>query len=154
RLAQMEAAAAPGQDRRALPRADPFEPGGARGEPRQPRIPAAGDRARHYQRQLLAPAVHSRSRIARTLVSAAAVARPHLRMGACDRYDDRDHCGDPPRNVIRALAEHHSAARDLLRLPDGRPGADQTEPAGEMAAQFNADLVDPRLALSADARVG
>src|SRR5262245_7336081 len=86
------------------------------------------------------------------MVSAAAVARTQLRMGACGRDDDRDHRGRPPRNLSFALVEHRSAARNLLRLLDGRSGVNQTWPAGEMAAQFGADLVDPRLALPADER--
>src|SRR5262245_11816950 len=47
------------------------------------------------------------------------------------------------------MVERHFAAHDLLRLPDGRSNTDQAEPAGEMAAQFNSHLVDPRLALPA-----
>src|SRR5262249_52880256 len=45
-------------------------------------------------------------------------------------------------------------ARDLLRLPGCGSGVDQTRPVGEMAAQFGADLADPRLALPADERAG
>src|SRR5262249_3418155 len=92
-----------------------------------------------------------RGGIARALVPTAAVARPQLRMGPAHRHADRRRRGEFPRNFTNGLAEHHPAAGALLRLHHGRSDTDQAEPAGEMAAQFGADLADSALALLADA---
>src|SRR5690242_1121849 len=75
-------------------------------------------------------------------------------MGAADRYGRHAYGSGQARYAAGFVAGNYSAARRLLSLFDGRSGDDPTVALCQMDSQFDADLADSGLALSAGTCAG